>query len=119
MLTARQPVDGSKKSFLFHRLGEVKIHSGRQALRFVFPAGIGGQGYDGCHGRRGWQIADGPCGLKPVHYRHLHIHEYQIVGAVLNGLQRFLAIADSICVDPAQAKQADCPSSEHLAQMAS
>jgi len=44
-------------------------------------------------------IANGPGGGQTIHYRHLHIHQNQIVMMILQRLQRFLTIRDPISTD--------------------
>ena len=81
-----------------NRLGDIVIHSRLQAQFPVALHGVGGHGDNGnmmisdC----GSGIADPAGRLHSVHFRHLHIHEDEIVGEDLQRLQRLRAVGNGI-----------------------
>ncbi len=67
---------------LIDRFGQVVVHAGLQAGFAVAGAGVGGHGHDGQVGVAGL-FADFTGGSQTVHFRHLYIHQDQVVaGAV-------------------------------------
>jgi len=82
---------------LRERLGEVVVHAGREALLAILLHGAGGEGQDGdVTVRPHLGRADRTGRLEAVHLGHLTVHEDEIVGCALEGLDGFPAVAHEI-----------------------
>jgi hypothetical protein len=78
-------------------LGKISIHPRRQALFLIALHGMSGQGYDwlstlsmffsGSNGFRSFEA---------VHFGHLHVHENQIEGLILEGFQGLATVANNV-----------------------
>ena len=77
---ARQPFEQALiERFRINRFGQKVIHPRFKAIVPVFVEGVGRHRYDGGL-RSAGHFADRQCGVKAVHYRHLHVHQDQVVG---------------------------------------
>ncbi len=74
------PGENFPQFFRDHRLGEVVVATGSQAFLAVAHHGIGGQGHDGALPAL---LAKPAGGLEAIQFRHLDVHENQIVGPAL------------------------------------
>ncbi len=74
---------------------DVTVHAGLQTAFAVALHGVSGHGKDRrvSAGRR-LTLADGRRRLETVHVRHLHVHEHQVEGIVLQGRDGLGAVAD-------------------------
>ncbi len=94
---ARQrPLHGLVQSLGLDGLGDQVVHAGLQIFPDLMGHGVGGQRHD-----RGSRAAFGPFagadhgrGGGPVHHRHLHVHQDQVPGLPLPGLNRLPSIGD-------------------------
>ena len=78
-----------------HRLGDNTVHTGREALIMLLPGSMSGHRQDGRMrgpARGPFAFADQTRGLEPIQFRHLNVHENQIVAAFRKPLPDFLAI---------------------------
>ena len=93
------PLDSIQQRGGRDRLGDVAVHAGGEAGLVVAAHGVGGDRHDRHAGKpRVGRAPDPPRRLQPVHHRHLHVHEHEIVRFGLKRLERLLAVADH--VDP-------------------
>ena len=80
---------------------EIIRHAGLQAVLAVSFQHVGGQGDDGNlsaladHPFR-LQFPNGPCRFETVHFRHLAIHEHQIVRLIAERLHRLTAVPHNV-----------------------
>ncbi len=79
------PGENAPQFFHEHRLGEVVVATGGKAFLAVAHHGMGGQGHDGAAPPL---LAKPAGGLVAIHFRHLDVHQNQIVGPAL-GLRLF------------------------------
>ena len=91
-------INGGEELFGLDRFGDIVIHAGFQAIFAVPQHGMGGHGNNGylvvAHQRVG--VAYRLSGFKPIHFRHLHIHQHQVVGRHPQRLNRLLAVGHRI-----------------------
>jgi hypothetical protein len=94
-------LESGSQVLLGKRLGEVIIHPSCQALVPIAFHGIGRQGNDGnmvTGADRSFMPANGGrCG-EPVQYRHLAVHEYEIIAFPQYGLNSLSAILGQVNV---------------------
>ncbi len=69
------------QTFGIERLDQEAVHAGGERGVAIFRVGIGGerQNARGLGAAFGFGGADAARGFKPVHHRHLHVHQQQIV----------------------------------------
>lgn len=95
----RQPtLQGGAQRGELNWLGDIVIHPHRQTAFTVALHRMGGHGDD----RHRWiqhtclTAADMQCGLKTVHFRHLAIHQHQIIVDLRQRGQRLSSVCYSI-----------------------
>ena len=83
------------------------VHSRLQTGVLVAGHGVGGQRHDGCTRKLSFTFAlpPEPACLIPVQYRHVTIHEYQVIAIPLQLLQSFVTIADLVDFEPEMSEQ--------------
>ena len=74
------------------RLGKVVIHPGREAAFAVAGHGVGGQGHDRHLAVQAGELADLPGRRQPVHDRHGHVHEHEVVDGGRGPIYPFLPV---------------------------
>ena len=76
-------------------LADVTIHPGFEALFAIALHGVGSQSDDGdAAGRAVFALAEDTGGGEAVHFGHLDIHENEVKGAILDGVESEFAIGD-------------------------
>jgi hypothetical protein len=94
--SGRQPlIENRIENFRRHRLGDEGVHAGFEAMPPVLVKGVGGH-RDNRHGRTARQAANRPGRLDAVHFRHLHVHQDQLVIAGAEHFHRFTPVDRNI-----------------------
>jgi hypothetical protein len=78
------------------RLGDVGVHTGRQAAIPVFLQRVGSHGDDGQMRARRLAGANVEGRRDAVHFGHLHVHQYQHIVCLGKALQALLAIVGEV-----------------------
>ena len=80
----------------FHGLGDEAVHADFQAAVAVAGHGVGGEGNDAGL-PVGWQrAADADGRFNTVEFRHLEVHEDELIGALGDGLDGFEPVGDGV-----------------------
>ena len=89
----RNFVQDGEQFLCSHGLRQVIVHSRREASFFVALHRVGGHGHDGdVPAGYLFFFSDGSSCFPPVHFRHLHVHQYDVEDFLLHCFQCLPAV---------------------------